>query len=72
MDGDTWTVVDEQKNNSQLIDVSATVGFDIDEARHTKCRFVRLRQEGGRTHPREGIWLSGFEVFGDFVETGGG
>jgi hypothetical protein len=71
MDGDAWTIVDEQRDNVQLMNASVAVRFDIDEARQLKCRFVRLREARGNQKMREALSLSGFEVFGDFVEIPG-
>jgi hypothetical protein len=68
MTGSEWSIVDSRTNNADLNAKNVTVRFDLDESRHERCRFVRLRQTGlnhGRTHS---LALSSFEVFGDFIE----
>jgi hypothetical protein len=68
MDGNEWTIVDARTDNHELNQKNVTIWFWIAEERHQRCRFVRLRQTGKSHSKSYEIWLSLFEVFGDFFE----
>jgi hypothetical protein len=68
MAGVEWTIVDRRTNNAELNKQNVTIWFCIDEGRHQGCRFVRLRQTGKSHFGNDELWLSSFEIFGDFVE----
>jgi hypothetical protein len=68
MDGSAWSIVDSRINNADLNGKNVTVHFNIDESRHERCRFVRLRQTGLNHVGSYSLVLSSFEVFGDFVD----
>jgi hypothetical protein len=67
-DGSAWVSVDVKTGNAQLNAQNVTCYFQLPPDTSDECRFVRLRQTG-RNHGGDlSIWLSSFEVFGDFFD----
>jgi hypothetical protein len=58
--GSDWREIDRRKNNNELN--AENVGSEA-------CHFIRLRQTGVDHYGIHSLFLSSFEIFGDFFES---
>jgi hypothetical protein len=65
-DGQSWTVVDERKDNKDADSNHPIATFSVD--RRMKCRYIRVRQTGKCSSNSDYLILYGFEVFGLITE----
>jgi hypothetical protein len=66
LDGENWTIIDEQTNNKDLYDNPSIKSFPVSSS--TKCHFIRLSQTGKNNGRCDFLLLHAFEVFGALVE----
>jgi hypothetical protein len=67
--GSEWTAIDRRANNNELNDRNVTRYFSIGKELSEPCHFIRLRQTGLNHAGNDELWLSSFEIFGDFFES---
>jgi hypothetical protein len=68
LDGESWTEIDQQTNNQDFKDGTATASFAVSKT--GECRFIRLT-ETGKTHPPfpgDSLLLCAVEFFGTLSE----
>jgi hypothetical protein len=65
-DGSSWTILDEQKNNSTTNSSHPIGTFSV--SRSAECRFIRLRQTGKNARGSDHLILFAFEIFGQLIE----
>jgi hypothetical protein len=66
IDGSSWIVFDEQKDNSTMNSSHLIGTFAAGQSR--ECRFIRLRQTGKNASGDDYLYLCGFEIFGQLIE----
>lgn len=67
-DGESWTVLDQRENNSELNDKNVTRNFTISSNLGECFRFIRLRQTGKSHEGKNYIMISSFELFGSLFK----
>jgi hypothetical protein len=66
-DCSSWTVLDEQKNNSTTNSSHPIGTFSV--LRSSECRFIRVRQTGKNAQGNDYLILFAFEIFGQLIES---
>jgi hypothetical protein len=66
LDDETWTQIDEQKDNDDLKEKPHIASFAVSKS--VECRFIRLIQTGDNHYDNDAFSLCAFEVFGTLIE----
>jgi hypothetical protein len=65
LDGSSWSLLDEQKDNSTTNSSHPIGTFSLSQS--SAFRFLRLRQTGKNTQGNDYLVLFAFEIFGDLI-----
>jgi hypothetical protein len=68
MDGLSWSLLDDQKDNSTANSTHPIATFSISQS--SAFRFLRLRQTGKNANGNDYLVLVAFEIFGDLIGSG--
>ena len=66
-DGNSWEILDEEKDCSYLNDQSVHHTFDIKNQSSKEFRFIRMRQTGKNWHNDDYLIFDSLEIYGQYI-----